>query len=144
MDIKIQEKENQEFRTYLKDKIKAMNNILSPSHLASRQAGYITYIQIQLFEDDTCIGGLTGRMYWSCLEIDDFFIESSYRRLGYGTKVMKKVIAYAKEKSLAFILLKTFSFQAKPFYETLGFHVIGEIKNYPDTFSLYTLRYDLL
>ncbi len=35
------------------------------------------------------------------------------------------------------ILLDTFSFQAKPFYEKMGFTVMGEIENAADSHARY-------
>lgn len=143
MNIVFKDKEDVSFRTYLKEQIKSFNNEISPLHLASRKEGYVKYIQFEVIHEGVCIGGLTGRIYWSCLEIDDIFIESSFRKLGYGKRLIMQAQAYAKSIGLHFIFLKTFSFQAKPFYEKYGFYVIGEIKGYPETASLYTMRYDI-
>lgn len=143
MKINTLEKEDIVFRTLLKEKIKAYNNEISALHLASREPSYMQYIQIEITDQSQFVAGLTGRIYWSCLEIDDLFIEKPYRYQGFGTTLIENVIQYATEKKLKFIILNTFSFQAKPFYEKLGFYTIGEIKNYPDKHSLYTLRYDI-
>ena len=143
MKINSLEKEDVVFRTLLKEKIKSNNNELSPLHSVSRNPNYIQFIQFEITDQDQFVAGLTGRIYWSCLEIDDLFIEEPYRNQGLGTRLIENIIHLASEKKLKFILLTTFSFQAKPFYEKLGFYVIGEIKNYPEKHSLYTLRYDI-
>lgn len=142
MKIKRILQKDEDFKSFLKQKIKSFNNVVSPYHLASRKEGYINEFSIRV-ESDEFIGGLTGQIYWNMMEILDFFVEEAYRKSGLGSKVIREAIDYAKELDLSYVLLKTFSFQAKTFYEKFGFKVIGEIKDYPPGESLYTLRLDL-
>ena len=135
-------RKDEEFKTFLKNKIKSFNNEVSPYHLESRTEGYIKEFSIRL-EEDGFIGGLTGQIYWNMMEVLDFFIEQQYRGKHLGSLIIKEAILFAKEQGISYIVLKTFSFQAKGFYETFGFYVVGELKDYPPGESLYTLRLDL-
>lgn len=141
--MKVVIEENHDFRNMLKEKIKAFNNEISPHHKASRAKGYTTYFHIIEEDGGMFVGGLAGHIYWRTMEIDDFYIEGMYRGNGLGRRMINEAIELAKNNVLDFILLSTFSFQAKTFYEKLGFYVIGEIKDYPPGESLYTMRMDL-
>jgi ribosomal protein S18 acetylase RimI-like enzyme len=44
---------------------------------------------------------------------------------------MQEAEAYARSKGAVGITLETFSFQARPFYERLGFEVSGTVEGYP-------------
>ncbi len=133
---------DENFRSFLKEKIKSLNNEISYYHRISREEDYVEYYQVKV-EDDDFVAGLSARLYWDCMEIDDFFIEQEFRLQGLGTHLLEKAIEEAIKKEKSFIILTTFSFQAREFYEKLGFVVVGEIKDYPPGESLYTLRLDL-
>jgi hypothetical protein len=48
--------------------------------------------------------------------------------------------AYARERGCRGAYLETFSFQARPLYEKLGFKVFGEIKDFPPGHSHFFLK----
>ncbi|MCH4888025.1 GNAT family N-acetyltransferase [Acidaminobacter sp. JC074] len=141
MDIKYEKK--QDIIDELKKSIRSFNDDHSPYHKASRQEGYVKHILITEKEDKKLIGGLSARMYWQMIYLDEFFVRPSNRHAGIGSKMLKKLIEIAKEAQVDFICLETFSFQARDFYEKFGFYVIGEIKDYPPGESMYTMRLDL-
>ncbi len=130
------------FRTLLKDKIKSLNNTISYYHRISREEDYVQYYQVQI-EDNGFVAGLSARLYWDCMEVDDFFIEQEFRFQGLGSYLLEMAIEEAIKQNKSFVFLSTFSFQARNFYEKFGFYVIGEIKDYPPGESLYTLRLDI-
>ncbi|OJJ23979.1 hypothetical protein BKI52_04455 [marine bacterium AO1-C] len=86
------------------------------------------------------IGGLLARLYWHWLVIEDIFIEEDYRNEGLGAQLIQKAEALALKNNCQKAQVKTFSFQAKPFYEKLGYRVVGELQDYPPGHSLYWLE----
>ena len=142
MDIRFGEDKG--FQELLEDKIKTFNNQTSPYHKKVRGDREIEYIQIEERQNDEFLGGLTARIYWRCMYIDDFYVESSCRGQGLGREILSKAIEVAEDRQCRFIVLTTYSFQAKDFYEKYGFHIIGEIKDYPPGSSYYTMRKDLI
>jgi ribosomal protein S18 acetylase RimI-like enzyme len=56
-----------------------------------------------------------------------------------GSQLMAKAEAHARAQDLTGIWLDTYSFQARPFYEKLGFAVVGEIVDMPPGGSRYFL-----
>lgn len=86
-----------------------------------------------LVKDDTgkTTGGLTGRIIFDGLHIELLAVSASERRSGLGTKLMQQAEDFARGEGLAGIWLDTFHFQARPFYEKLGYKVFGTIENHP-------------
>jgi GNAT superfamily N-acetyltransferase len=82
-------------------------------------------------ESGTRIGGLTGRALYDWLFIELFHIPEALRGQGYGRQLMQKAEAFARERGLVGIWLDTFDFQARPFYEKLGFTVFGTLGDHP-------------
>ena len=56
---------------------------------------------------------------------------------------MKEAEVYARATGAVGITLETYSFQARPFYERLGFEVCGTIEGYPPGRVKFDLRKNL-
>jgi GNAT superfamily N-acetyltransferase len=59
---------------------------------------------------------------------------------GLGRSLIEKAEAYAKARGKIGILLDTYEFQAKHFYERLGFEVFGVIENAAGRYARYFMR----
>lgn len=138
MNYKVNFSRDDDYRAFIDFKLKSFNDVFSPYHLKSRKEGYFTYFDIRLEEENK--GGLVGMIYWNLMEIEDFYISQSHRNKGYGRDLLLKAIDIAHEKELHYILLKTYSFQAKDFFYKFGFRVIGEITDYPPGDSYYIMK----
>ncbi|WP_206425200.1 GNAT family N-acetyltransferase [Rickettsiales endosymbiont of Stachyamoeba lipophora] len=57
-----------------------------------------------------------------------------------GRKLFAELEQYAKSKNCKYIQLDTFEFQAKPFYEKLGFKCIGTIKEWIKGYDWHFMR----
>ena len=77
------------------------------------------------------IGGLWGRTGSSYLFVELMFIPEALRGGGIGTKVMRMAEEEAVRRGCIGVWLDTYSFQARGFYEKLGYTVFGMIDNYP-------------
>lgn len=55
----------------------------------------------------------------------------------FGTKLINTLIDYCIENNLIGIHLTTLDFQAKGFYEKLGFKLIAKIENWPHGITRY-------
>lgn len=58
-------------------------------------------------------------------------LDPACRGKGVGTLLMGKVEAYAKEKQVAGMHLKTFSYQAPEFYKKHGFEIVATFDDMP-------------
>lgn len=138
MEYKINFKQDEEYRSFIKNKLRSFNDIFSPYHVKSRKEGYFCYFDIRLEEEKK--GGLVGTIYWSLMEIEDLYLSQTHRNLGFGSQLLFKAIDIAHQKKLNFILIRTYSFQAKDFFYKHGFRVVGEITDYPPGESFYIMK----
>jgi GNAT superfamily N-acetyltransferase len=94
-----------------------------------------------LIRDDagTTIGGLSGYTSYRWMFIELLFVPESLRGQDIGTQLMAQAEAHARSLGLVGIWLDTFSFQARPFYEKLGYSVFGTIEDYPPGGARYFL-----
>jgi GNAT superfamily N-acetyltransferase len=77
------------------------------------------------------VGGATGDSRWGWLFVGGFAVDKAYRGQGWGTRLMEQVEQVARDRHCHTIWLDTYSFQARPFYEKLGFSVFATMKDYP-------------
>lgn len=77
------------------------------------------------------IGGLWGRTAWGWLHMDTLYVPDALRGAGLGSMLVRIAEAEALKRECVGAWLDTFSFQARGFYERLGYRVIGTIENQP-------------
>jgi len=85
-------------------------------------------------------GGLHGVSHYGWLFIELLVIPERYRGQRLGTRLMQQAEATARDRGCIGVWLDTFSFQARGFYEKLGYEVFGEIADYPPGKSRFWLR----
>src|SRR5262249_3757241 len=76
-------------------------------------------------------GGLSGATAYGWLFIELLFVPESLRGQGVGTELIRRAEAEAVARGCHSGWLDTFAFQARGFYERLGYSCFGELKNYP-------------
>lgn len=77
------------------------------------------------------VGGILGDTYWGWLSVNTFWIDERYRGRGYGERMLAAAEEEARRRGCAHVLLDTFSFQARPFYEKIGYRVYGALEDFP-------------
>lgn len=90
-------------------------------------------------ENNEVIGGVVYYIAWDWMFIDSLALEEKYQRKQIGRKIMENLEALALKKKLVGIKVSTLDFQAKGFYEKLGFHVLCELHNCPRGNTKYEL-----
>lgn len=88
----------------------------------------------------TTLGGLWGRSMYGWMFIELLVVPEALRGRGLGAELMRRAEAVARERGCAGIWLDTFSFQARPFYERLGYTLFGEIAGHPPGGARYFLH----
>jgi GNAT superfamily N-acetyltransferase len=86
------------------------------------------------------MGGLLGDVWGGWLQIHVLWVAQALRGQGCGARLMAAAEAYAVEKGCVGVTLDTFSFQARPFYERLGFTVFGALSDYPPGHARFYLE----
>lgn len=86
-----------------------------------------------LLKDDggAIVGGLTGSVVYDWLYIELFHLPETARGKGLGTSMMEQAEAFARQRGLEGIWLDTYHFQARGFYEKLGYEVFGTLEGHP-------------
>ncbi len=84
-------------------------------------------------ENNKIIGVITGHSYYKEVHIGDLIILQQYRKKHIGSRLIKSVEEFFKDKGFENINLTTYSFQAPEFYKKCGFKIefIRENKENP-------------
>jgi GNAT superfamily N-acetyltransferase len=86
------------------------------------------------------LGGVLGHVWGQWLHIAILWLAEPVRGQGYGRQLLLAAEAYGREQGCQHVELATFSFQARPFYEKLGYEVFATLEDYPPGHRKYFLR----
>jgi GNAT superfamily N-acetyltransferase len=94
-----------------------------------------------LIRDDhgATIGGLWGTIAFDWLIIELLFVPEALRGSDLGTAIMNRAEAFASRRGCIGAWLDTFSFQARGFYEKLGYALVGVLPDHPRGGARYFL-----
>ncbi|MEK7466288.1 MAG: GNAT family N-acetyltransferase [Planctomycetota bacterium] len=81
--------------------------------------------------DGAILGGLIGASAWGWLFIDGLWVEAPHRNAGLGSRLMALAEEEGRKRGCYGAMLETFSFEARPFYEKLGYQVHSVLQNQP-------------
>ena len=94
---------------------------------------------LPLIEDGDVRGGVVARAGSGALFINWFWIDEAHRRKGCGRALMAAAEAEGRRRGCGIVWLDTYEFQARPFYEKLGFKVFGTL-DYPAGFKRFFMQ----
>jgi GNAT superfamily N-acetyltransferase len=86
------------------------------------------------------VGGVLGHTRWRWLYIAKLWVDEGVRGHGLGTRLMAAAEDLARSRGCTDVSLDTFEYQARPFYEKLGYELFGTLEGYPPGFRQYYLR----
>jgi GNAT superfamily N-acetyltransferase len=86
------------------------------------------------------LGGLLGLIWGHWLHVTTLWVAEVARGAGHGTRLMENAEAYARARGAVGVTLETHSFQARPFYERLGYEVFGALDDCPRGHAKFFLR----
>jgi GNAT superfamily N-acetyltransferase len=98
------------------------------------QAGPHSYQPLALLLRDAggaTTGGLLGRLVYDWLYVELLGVPEPLRRQGLGTQLMRRAEAIARERGCVGVWVDTYGFQARGFYEKLGYEIFGTIDDHP-------------
>jgi GNAT superfamily N-acetyltransferase len=90
--------------------------------------------------DGVFMGGLYGATMWGWLMVDGLWVAEELRGRGLGRRLLLAAEAAAVERGCRGAWLGTFDFQARGFYERLGYTVFAELADCPPGHRHYHLR----
>ena len=82
-------------------------------------------------DSGSILGGLWGETNFAYLHVDLLFVPETLRGSGLGRQMMLDAEEEAMARGSRGAWLDTYSFQARGFYERLGFSVFGTIDDFP-------------
>lgn len=100
----------------------------------NRQFADPSYSPLYVFlrnSEGALVGGLLGDVYWGWLSINILWIDEPFRGQGYGERMIGMAEDEARRRGCRHVQLDTLSFQARPFYEKLGYRVYGTLEDFP-------------
>jgi GNAT superfamily N-acetyltransferase len=89
------------------------------------------------------VGGINGSLYYGCVYIDQLWLAASLRGHGWGKLLIYKVETLAQNQHCRFATVNTMDWEAKGFYEKLGYRVEYVRCGYLKQSKLYFLIKDL-
>lgn len=72
--------------------------------------------------------------------MDKLWLDENYRKKGIGKKIINEIEKYSKDNNLLGVRTETWSFQARGFYEKMGFEVYATFEDCPPGTTDYFLR----
>jgi len=89
------------------------------------------------------LGGLLGQLWGGWLQVSYVWVAEPARGQRFGVQLMEAAEAYARSRGAVGATLETHSFQARPFYERLGYEVFGTLDGYPPGHAKFFLKKSL-
>ena len=111
------------------------HNIAATGHAAYYPVGF--YLKNAREE---VLGGLLGEIWGGWMFVTHLWVAQPARGAGNATRLMDAAERYAIERGCQGAFLGSFSFQARPFYEKLGYEVFGVLDDHPPGHRLYLLK----
>lgn len=86
------------------------------------------------------VGGLLGHTKWKWLYVAKLWVDERGRGRGIGTQLLTAAEELARSRGCTDASLDTFEYQARPFYEKLGYQLFATLDGYPPGYRQYYLR----
>jgi len=113
------------------------NNILE--HLGNVELGRPIRIFIRK-PDEEVVGGVIANCFGGWVYVSLLWVAKSLRNQGFGTRLMRLLETEAIQYGCHHAHLDTYSFEARPFYERLGYELFATLEDYPKGHCKYFLK----
>lgn len=85
------------------------------------------------------VGGLLGHIRWRWLYVAKLWVDDRFRGAGQGSALLAAAEELARDRGCIGVHLDTFEYQARPFYEKLGYAVFGTLDGFPPGYRQFYL-----
>ena len=89
------------------------------------------------FDGRQLIGGAVGFVRFGWYFLDLLYVDAAYRNRVIGRHLLTASEHFASERQLLGVRLDTADFQARGFYEKMGYTLFGELADCPPGHTLY-------
>ncbi len=97
----------------------------------TKAPGFQSVASFMRDEKGKIVGGVWGYINWNWLQVALVWLSEDLRGGGYGKQLLLALEDVARGRGCQFAHLDTFSYQARPFYEKLGYEVFATLEDYP-------------
>jgi len=94
-------------------------------------------------EKGDILGGIRALCFWNTLHIELLWLSEGARGKGIGKKLIKSAENFAIKNNCEKVFVETTSWQAKPFYEKVGYRLMASIKDRPKGYTSHYLTKEL-
>jgi ribosomal protein S18 acetylase RimI-like enzyme len=131
-----------EFEPFIDEKARQfiVNGVDYYNIAATSLADYCPVNFVLRGERGDVLGGVLGELWGGWLHVTYLWVAEAARGAGHGTRLMEDAEAYARSRGAVGATVETHSFQARPFYERLGYKVFGTLDGYPPGHVKFFLR----
>jgi GNAT superfamily N-acetyltransferase len=127
---------------YVDDKLVAFNKASVPFQ---QSEDWISLSHVLKNDSGQVIAGVNATLYcWKIMYVDVLYVDDAYRGKGYGKLLIEEAERKAKRLGGYLSHLDTFDWQAKGFYELMGYTVFGTLADCPRGHSRYYMKKQLL
>lgn len=77
------------------------------------------------------VAGLSGWTWAQACEIRQLWVGATWRRQGYGRRLLEAAEAEARSHGCKLVLLSSYSFQAPAFYQKHGYELAWQLDGFP-------------
>jgi GNAT superfamily N-acetyltransferase len=86
------------------------------------------------------VGGAIGDLFGGWLYVSLLWVEESVRSHGLGAGLINRLEQEAAGLGCRHAYVDTFSFEARPFYEKLGYELFATLEDFPEGHCKYFLK----
>jgi ribosomal protein S18 acetylase RimI-like enzyme len=131
-----------EFEPFINDEERqfVVNGVDNFNIAATRLPDYFPINFVLRGERGDVLGVVLGQLWGGWLHVTYLWVAEKARGAGHGTRLMQNAEAYAHSRGAVWATLETHSFQARPFYERIGYQVFSTLDEYPPGHAKYFLK----
>lgn len=93
--------------------------------------------------DGELLAGVLATAFWGWLHVETIWVAEEHRREGIATRLIGMAEAFGARQGCRRSMLDTFSFQARPLYEGLGYRVVATLPEYAGEHERYFMVKEL-
>lgn len=139
MNICIKSNSSKKFASIIGDNLHKFNK--SKCEWISKNSNIeVKYHNFSVYDNEKLVGGAIGSIKFGWYFLDELWIDENYRKNGIGTMLIKKIEEYATENKAIGVRMETWNFQARGFYEKMGYKVYATFEDCPPGTTDYFLR----
>lgn len=94
-------------------------------------------------QEENVLGGVSGTLFYGSLYVDSLWVNKALRHQGWGSRLMQEAEKFGREHGARFVTLNTMDWEARSFYEKLGYSIEFTREGYEKDSKMFMLRKNL-